>query len=58
MYYKPVATINELSELANLSVQSINSTIKILTADGILKEITVNKRNSVFTLEDYVNVFM
>lgn len=57
MYSQPVANINRLSDLTELTVQAVNNTVKILCEDKILTELTGNKRNRVFALADYINVF-
>ena len=57
MYSKPVATVNELTELTNLSFDTINRVVKTLTKDNILLEITGNRRNRVFYLHEYISVF-
>lgn len=57
MYCQPVATSEQLSKLTGLAVQTINKMVKILCADGILVEVTGNKRNRVFVLDDYLKVF-
>ena len=57
MYCQPVATSEQISKLTGLAVQTINKMVKILCADGILVEVTGNKRNRVFVLDDYLKVF-
>lgn len=57
MYSRPVATVNDLVELTKLSAQTVNTTISVLCQDNIVKELTGNRRNRVFALYEYINVF-
>ena len=57
MYSQPVATINELVELTDLSFDTISRAVRILTKDEILTELTGNRRNRVFYLHEYISVF-
>lgn len=57
MYSQPVATVSQLSELTGLTIQAVNNTVKTLCDDRILSELTGNKRNRIFALTDYINVF-
>lgn len=57
MYSQPVATVNQLSDFTGLTVQGVNNTVKILCDDHILSELTGNKRNRIFALTEYINVF-
>lgn len=57
MYSQPVATVSQLSDLTGLTVQAVNNTVKILCDDHILSELTGNKRNRIFALTDYINIF-
>lgn len=57
MYSKPVATVNDLVALTGLSGQTVNTCMSILCQDNIVQEITGNRRNRVFSLYDYINVF-
>ncbi len=57
MYSQPVANVSQLSDLTELTVQAVNNTVKILCEDHILIELTGNKRNRIFALADYIDVF-
>lgn len=57
MYGQPVATVSELSDFTGLTVQAVNNSVKILCDDNILSELTGNKRNRIFSLRDYINIF-
>ena len=57
MYKKPVINARSLSDLTGLSAPTVNKCLQILIDDGILTEVTGNKRNRVFALYDYINVF-
>ncbi|MDD3308018.1 MAG: Fic family protein [Acetobacterium sp.] len=57
MYSQPVANVSQLSDLTDLTVQAVNNTVKILCDDHILSELTGNKRNRIFALTDYINIF-
>lgn len=58
MYCQPVATISQLSEWTGLSPKTVNKSVALLCADEILIEVTGNKRNRVFALNDYLKVFL
>lgn len=57
MYKNPVATVNTLANNTHLSTPTINKAISILLKDNIIIEITGNRRNRVFALYEYINVF-
>ena len=57
MYSKPIMGINELSQKTGLSVQGINKAIHILQEDKIVSEITGAKRNRIFKLDKYFDIF-
>ncbi len=57
MYSLPVAPVSRLVELTCLSPATVNSVVKTLTTDGILIEMTGNRRNRIFVLKDYLKVF-
>jgi Fic family protein len=57
MYSYPVTNTNELSEITKLTPQAINKSIRILLEDKVLMEITGNRRNRIFALHEYINVF-
>lgn len=48
---------DELGVATKLSVQATNSAIKVLFNDDMIREITGNKRNRIFVLSDYINIF-
>lgn len=57
MYTRPVASVSLIAGMTGLSVQTVNKAVGILLSDGILKEVTGNRRSRVFTLHDYIRVF-
>lgn len=57
MYVEPVASVSRLAELTELTVQTVNKAVKALISDGILVELTGNRRNRLFALFDYIRVF-
>lgn len=57
MYSKPVATVNDLTEITGLSFDTVNRVVKILVKDKVLIELTGNRRNRVFFLHEYIAVF-
>ncbi len=57
MYGQPVATVNALSDLTGLTVQAANNVVKVLCDDRVLSELTGNKRNRIFALSNYIDVF-
>jgi Fic family protein len=57
MYGQPVATVSVLSDSTGLTVQAVNNVVKVLCEDRILTELTGNKRNRIFALRDYIDVF-
>ncbi|SDX33985.1 Fic family protein [Eubacterium barkeri] len=57
LYKNPVASVSDLCTWTQLSAQTINTTVKTLRDDGILQEVTGNKRNRIFVLKDYLMIF-
>ena len=57
MYSKPIMGINELSQKTGLSVQGINKAMRVLQDDEIVSEITGAKRNRIFKLYKYFDIF-
>ena len=57
MYSKPVATINELTAITGLTPPTVSQAIKALQDEGILHEMTGNRRNRIFAMSEYINVF-
>ncbi|MGI6766861.1 MAG: Fic family protein [Lentihominibacter sp.] len=57
MYKHPVATTRRICIETGLSSPTVNKYLKTLLNDNIVVEITGNKRNRVFALFDYINVF-
>ncbi len=57
MYSKPVTTAMELAEDTGLSIQSVNQALKILLEDSIVAELSGKKRNRIFKLTEYMDIF-
>lgn len=57
MYSRPVASVQILAEETGIGTSHINSAVKILNQAGILVEITGGKRNRVYKLKKYMDVF-
>lgn len=57
MYRSPVSTVSEISDLTGLSFDTINRAARDLVKDKVLLEITGNRRNRIFFLQDYIRVF-
>lgn len=57
MYSRPIASVAMLSEMTGISIANVNSAVNMLVEDGILGEITGGKRNRVFLLIEYMEIF-
>lgn len=57
MYSHPVGSVSQLTEMTGLNIQMINSAVKTLLGDGILIERTGGRRNRIFVLAKYMEVF-
>jgi len=57
LYKKPAVTAGDLSSALSISTPTANSLIKVLTAQGILTEITGQLRGRVYTFEAYLRLF-
>ena len=57
LYRKPVATVADLVEASCLSAPTVRNMMSILLQDGLVDEITGNRRNRVYRFTRYVNVF-
>jgi Fic family protein len=57
LYSKPQVTINEVEGILKISKNSSNLLVKDLSKIGILKEITNNKRNQIFSFDEYLQLF-
>jgi len=57
LYSKPQITINQVENILNISKNSSALLIKTLVEVGILKEITNNKRNQIFSFYEYLQLF-
>jgi Fic family protein len=57
LYFKPIFTVEHVAEITNLSYPNANALIKKLVGIGLLREITGQKRNRVFSYAPYLDVF-
>lgn len=57
MYSRPIASVAMLSEMTGISIANVNSAVNMLVEDGILGEVTGGKRNRVFLLIEYMEIF-
>jgi len=57
LYSKPKISINQVENLLKISKNSSNLLVKDLVKMGILKEITNNKRNQIFSFSQYLELF-
>lgn len=58
LYSKPVVDSKDVQEFLHISHTTANNFIKLFVDQGILKEITGNRRYRNFIFEDYFNLFM
>ncbi len=56
-YSKPFLTVNEVKEKLKLSFQSANQLIKEFESAGLIKELVGARRNRIFYLWEYLNLF-
>jgi len=56
-YSKPFLTVNEVKEKLGLSFQSANQLIKEFESTGLIKELVGARRNRIFYLWEYLNLF-
>ena len=57
IYSKPAITVNEASELLDLSHQATSSLIKRLIDDNVLVEVTGYQRNRIYFFIRYLGLF-
>ena len=57
LYRKPLVTANEIVEYLKITPKSANELISDLESLDILREMTGQRRNRVFSFEDYVQLF-
>ncbi len=59
MFSQPIVSINDLSKIGDevISFQTASTIAKELTDSGILVEITGRKKNRLFVLDEYLNLF-
>lgn len=58
LYAMPIVRINDVAQITGLTFQSASVLVKDLERAGILKERTGYKRNRVFVLRHYLNLFL
>lgn len=56
-YSKPFLTVNEVKEKLGLSFQSANQLIKEFESAGLIKELVGARRNRIFYLWEYLNLY-
>ena len=54
LYYRPVINAKRLQQDLKFSSQVSQDILKLFVSSGILKEITGNKRNRLFTMHHYI----
>jgi len=57
MYKHPVSTVSHLVYLTKLTAPTVRSAIRILESKNIVQELTHGKRNRVYFLHEYLEVF-
>lgn len=57
LYFRPIFTVEDATEIAGLSYPNANTLIKDLSEIGLLQEITGQKRNRAFSYASYLDVF-
>jgi Fic family protein len=57
LYRNPYITIKQASKITSIEITNATKLIMKFVDIGILKEITGNKRNRVFSYEDYIRLF-
>lgn len=57
MYEKPVSDAITISKSIDISIPTVNKHLKTLLHDGLITEITGNRRNKIYVLHEYINVF-
>ncbi|CAN1212884.1 hypothetical protein TUMEXPCC7403_21945 [Tumidithrix helvetica PCC 7403] len=57
LYYRPIVTVENVQEIAQLSYANANTLIKDLCNLELLRETTGQKRNRVFAYAPYLAIF-
>lgn len=57
MYGKPILDINQIAEIIGASHQTANSLVKKFEDLGLLHEFTGHKRNRIYVLQEYLQIF-
>ncbi|MHB8946994.1 MAG: Fic family protein [Bacillota bacterium] len=57
LYYKPLVTVQQVTDLLRVSFPAANNLIKEFCGLGILKETTGRQRNRIFKYEAYLDLF-
>ena len=57
LYRKPVVTVSDIREIADLSYPAANNLVERLVSIGILERFGDRKRNRAFLYRDYIRVF-
>lgn len=57
MYGRPILEINEIAKIIESSHQAASALVKKLEGENLLKEVTGFKRNRMYVLYDYFNIF-
>lgn len=58
MYRNPVTSALQISEHIKVSLPTVNKHLATLRTDGIINEITGNKRNKLYALRKYIQAFI
>ena len=57
LFAKPVVTIRDVEDMAELSFKAASDLVKVFEEHGILVETTGYQRNRVFVFKEYVGLF-
>lgn len=57
LYVRPVVDAKKVSEICGITLQSSYNLIEDLTERGILSEITKGKRNRLYVMKKYLQLF-
>ncbi|MCB1310197.1 MAG: hypothetical protein KDK30_18560 [Leptospiraceae bacterium] len=57
LFAKPVVTIRDVEDMAELSFKAASDLVKAFEEHGILVETTGYQRNRVFVFKDYLGLF-
>lgn len=58
MYRNPVTSALQISKHINVSLPTVNKHLSTLRTDGVIDEITGNKRNKLYALRKYIKAFI